>query len=196
MNSKAVNGASKDSTEPQEFVSMNSKADNGASRDSTEPQEFVTMNSKADCGFDGPDNCKTNYSATDKQHHSTPNYPNVPFDIDKDITRSVLESCVRNIEKHYSLGRAHGVELVIDKKTAYYNASNLMPNGDKDVNDLIESDVMKLNFEYIESRLGKWPVYEVKGEANTSLNGVYMHALTIGNVLGHAVQLKCVTDSK
>ncbi|KAG8314658.1 hypothetical protein J6590_087496 [Homalodisca vitripennis] len=113
-------------------------------------------------------------------------YPKVPFDVDEDIKRSVLRSCTERIQGQFYLGHAHGVELVIDKSTAYFNASSIIPD-ENSLNELMESDVMKVNFDYIKSRLNRTPYYRVTDQENPQLDGVYMHGMVIGNVLGNAI---------
>lgn len=111
-------------------------------------------------------------------------YPNVPFDVDKDITRAVLESCTERIKDNYYKGRMHGLALVIDKNTAYYNASAIMRDEDR-LKAMMGGEVMKAYFEYIKTCLGRDPYYRVDSEhTNPDLNGIYMHAVTIGNVSG------------
>lgn len=113
-------------------------------------------------------------------------YPKVAFDIDADITKGVLNSCIQQIEDDFYFARAHGVDLVIDKNTAYYNASQILSN-EKDLETMMQSDVMKLIFDYIEKKIAKEPYYRVLNRDNKLLNGVYMHGMTIGNVLGNAL---------
>lgn len=113
-------------------------------------------------------------------------YPKVRFDIDGDIRQAVLDSCFERIHENFYLAKAHGVDLVIDEDTAYFNASNVIRDSDK-LSNLMKSDVMKANFDYVKDRLGRTPYYEVYDQNIQSLNGVYMHGIVIGNIIGHAV---------
>lgn len=121
-------------------------------------------------------------TVTSGKEPSFPQYPVVPFNIDEDIGRSVLDSCVSQIEGNYYAARAQGADLVIDRDTAYFNASDLVGD-DKRLNELLSSDTMKLQFDYIKYGLGREPFYRVTGKTNRRLNGTYMHGVTIGNVL-------------
>lgn len=113
-------------------------------------------------------------------------YPNVSFDIDKDIRTCVLRSCLYRIEDNYYAGRAHGSDFVIDTDTAYFNASNLVTDDSKLNALLTRNNSMRLQFDYIEQQLGRIPYYRVTGKDDVRLNGVYMHGITIGNVLSAA----------
>lgn len=118
-------------------------------------------------------------------------YPEVPFDIDGDVRRCVLKSCVARIEGNYYTGRAHGTDLVIDKDTAYFNASNLLTDREA-LEELLDNDeTIKLQLAYIADELKQKPFYRVSGEKNALLNGIYMHGLAIGNILSHALVKRC-----
>lgn len=113
-------------------------------------------------------------------------YPHVPFDIDRDISEGVLGSCVEQIKGNFYSGRRHGVQMVVDKETAYYNAS-LYVTDENDMKYLMEGEIMKNCFDYIRKEFNKRPFYRVEDQECARLNGVYMHGLTLGNVLGHAL---------
>lgn len=116
-----------------------------------------------------------------------PEYPRVAFDVDRDVREDVLRSCATRVVGNFYVARAHGVEMVVDKETAYYNASNIV-GGDNDMDALLEdSDVMKNVFDYVRRTFHKRPFYRVTDHDDYPLvNGVYMHPLTVGNVLGRA----------
>lgn len=109
-------------------------------------------------------------------------YPEIPFNIDQDIRQVVLNACVGQIEDNFYAGRAHGADLVIDRDTAYYNASSLVGD-DERLDQLLNSETMKLQLGYIKNSLSAEPYYRVKDKTLTRLNGIYMHGITIGNVL-------------
>lgn len=109
-------------------------------------------------------------------------YPRVPFDIDADVRRDVLNSCVRHIDGKYYAGRAHGADIVIDTDTAYFNATNLVSDARR-MDELLDSPTMRKQIAYIETVLGKHPYYRVSDNHDPRLNGIYMHGITIGNVL-------------
>lgn len=123
-------------------------------------------------------------SVPDKQKGLAEGYPMITFDVDKDITEAALSACTNHIQDSFYEGLAHGVELVIDKKSGYFNASTVVSD-DSRLDALLKSDVMKTNFEYIKTSFGKDPFYHVVGKDNKRLNGVYMHCLAIGNVIGN-----------
>lgn len=132
-----------------------------------------------------PDDIESVIDAPDQRLPRFGQYPEVPFDIDEDIRRSVLQSRVHRIEGNYYTGRAHGADIVIDADTSYFNASNLVAD-DPRLDKLLGSETMELQLDYVKNGLGREPYYRVTGKANNLLNGIYMHGITIGNVMSIA----------
>ena len=118
-----------------------------------------------------------------------PEYPRVPYNIDSDVKQGILRSCEKQIQGDFYYGRAHGLYMVIDKSTAYYNASIYFAT-ENELNNLMDRVEMKVQFDYIRDRLGREPFYRVVGQHNKTLNGVYMHGLTMANVAGYGLMLQ------
>jgi len=115
-----------------------------------------------------------------------PDYPRVPFNVEEDIKQGILRYCVNHIHGDYYYGHAHGVDMIIDKATAFYNASVYLP-GDVDMRMFMECDETKRLFNYLRELCGREPFYYVNGQEMNVLNGVYMHGLTLANVVGRGV---------
>lgn len=147
--------------------------------------EATLGHTKADGNRDEEQRIRTPPSPPEHDEKPFGEYPDVPFDIDQDIRRSVLGSCIRRIEGDYYEGRAHGADLIIDRDTAYFNASNLVRDN-RLLNELMDSETMRLQFDYVQNELKRRPYYIVVGRDNRQINGVYMHGISIGNVIAVA----------